>query len=498
MSTRPAVRHVALIALLVNSLLVVDARVAHSQQLIIDTAAIRGHTFFLSHDLLEGRGTGTPAADLAAIYIESACKALGLRPLGDSFIQTVPLERGRVLAETQLRIENGTQLLEFRYPEVGPALGVQASQADFRGPAVYVGPSDQIPTPVPGEVDLTGKVAFTLGVLQRGASYALAQRGAVGVVQLIPDAAEFRQISHRRDTRWLYHRDSTIRSSYWAPVPSIVAGPTATRAISRAVRASVGASPPVPLNFHVAFRLAAERHSILAKNVLCLLEGRPGSAADSLIVLAAHYDHLGIGPPDADGDSIYNGFSDNAAGVAVLLAVARAFRQTPAAALRHSVLFAFFGGEEMGLLGSDFYVANAPWTLGRTLAAITVDAGAPPAPPTSWELAGVDSTGLGSLAIRVAAARGWDVITSQPRPISDFYPFVRRGVSGMLIIPGSGPYEGLSVDSSLVLRKRWDRYHQPSDEWSPDFPFGGLRRYAEYVGLITLEMDQRGLERRDD
>ena len=64
----------------------------------------------------------------------------------------------------------------------------------------------------------------------------------------------------------------------------------------------------------------------------------------------------------------------------------------------------------------------------------------------------------------------------------------------MLIIPGAAPYEGLSEDSSAALRRRWDRYHQPSDEWAPDFPFAGMARYAEYAYLIARAVDSTSIQ----
>ena len=146
-------------------------------------------------------------------------------------------------------------------------------------------------------------------------------------------------------------------------------------------------------------------------------------------------------------------------------------------------------GEERGLLGSDHYVADPLWPLDRTLAVVNLDAGAPPAMPVSWRLAGVDSSGLGAAAIRVARDRGWEVATSPPRANSDYFPFHRAGIPAVFVIPGPAPYEGLTADSSAALRSRWDRYHQASDHWYPRFPFEGLRRYAEFALLILGEVD---------
>jgi Zn-dependent M28 family amino/carboxypeptidase len=213
-------------------------------------------------------------------------------------------------------------------------------------------------------------------------------------------------------------------------------------------------------------------------------------AKDTAIAFTAHYDHLGVGIPDARGDSIYNGFSDNAAGVAMLLAIGDALKRRVAGRPRHSILLLFFTGEEEGLLGSDYYVGHPLWPLARTRGVINLDAGAPPARPWTWRIAGGNANSwLGRLAQDVAADRGWSATTSAATPNSDYFPFHRSGVPAIFIVPGSAPYQGLTTDSSQALRRRWDHYHQSADEWAADFPFAGLGRYAEYAYLIGRALD---------
>jgi Zn-dependent M28 family amino/carboxypeptidase len=248
--------------------------------------------------------------------------------------------------------------------------------------------------------------------------------------------------------------------------------------------------PPQVLNARVAVSLDLGRRPIETDNVTCLLPGADTSRADTAIALTAHYDHLGTSTPNAEGDSIYNGFSDNAVGVAMLLAIAQHLTRPTTPPLEHSLLLLFFTGEERGLLGSDHYVAHPAWPLERTRAVVNLDAGAPPAPPGSWRLAGVDSTGVGAVALEAARARGWTVTTSPPSANSDYFPFHREGVPAVFIIPGPDPYDGLTADSTRSLRTHWDRYHQAGDHWFPDFPFGGLVRYAEYALLVVRAIDR--------
>src|SRR5690606_13490222 len=148
--------------------------------------------------------------------------------------------------------------------------------------------------------------------------------------------------------------------------------------------------------------------------------------------------------------------------------------------------FLFFTGEERGLLGSSFMAARPPVPLDRIAALINLDAGAPPAPPLNWRIAGGDASPLGRLAADVAARHGWQATLGAASPNSDHSPFLVRGVPSIFIIPGDH-WENVSTEQRDALRRRWDRYHQPGDHWHADFPFAGLERYASFARLIGIE-----------
>jgi hypothetical protein len=319
------------------------------------------------------------------------------------------------------------------------------------------------------------------------------------LLQLIPEGAPYQLYVRSRGATRLYHRDPTIRSSFLPAMPAVLAGPRVTRALLAGAVVDESARPVVqPLASTLRVHVESTRRPIEEANVACLLPGT-GTRRDTAIVLSAHYDHLGVSVPDERGDSIYNGFSDNAAGVAMVLGIGEALTRTETVELGYSLLLLFFTGEERGLLGSDYYVAHPLWPLRQTAAVINLDAGAPPAPPVSWRVAGIDSTdgtGLGALATRVAGDRGWLVVTSPARANSDYFPFHREGVPAIFIVPGAEPYEGMSADSSVALRQRWDHYHQPADHWSPAFPFVGLGRYATFALLMVRALDRDSRERR--
>lgn len=90
-------------------------------------------------------------------------------------------------------------------------------------------------------------------------------------------------------------------------------------------------------------------------NILCKIDGKN---PDEFVVIGAHYDHLGFDPA-LEGDNIYNGADDNASGVSAVLQLVKAFLATGVQPER-TVIFAFWDGEEKGLLGSEYFVQTFP------------------------------------------------------------------------------------------------------------------------------------------
>ena len=130
--------------------------------------------------------------------------------------------------------------------------------------------------------------------------------------------------------------------------------------------------------FTVAKQAPVAQHAhvggLRAKNVIGLLPGRDPVLRNETVIVGAHYDHLGLGgfgslDPDSTG-KVHNGADDNASGAAMLLRIAERLSQTPPA---RTVLFIAFSGEELGLLGSAYYVKEPIYQLTGTLAMINLD-----------------------------------------------------------------------------------------------------------------------------
>jgi Zn-dependent M28 family amino/carboxypeptidase len=300
--------------------------------------------------------------------------------------------------------------------------------------------------------------------------------------------------------------DSTIQSSVIPPLPAILAGPRMTTTLYQGLTGVTHGSwndayvnglaaglPPAQQirGWRVEVTVATKGTPRSTANVACLLPGR-GAAMDSALVITAHYDHLGTGTPDEQGDSVYNGFFDNATGVAMALAVGQWFSaERPAGrGLRHSLILLFPSGEEQGLLGADYFTAHPSWPLARITALFNFDANAPPGPPVAWRVAGVEEGALVQAVVQGAARRGWTTTVAPAAPGSDYFPFLQRGVPAVFFVPGDGTYEGMSITLSDSLRTGlWTHYHQATDEYATNFGFSGLQRYADFTRDLLLRVD---------
>lgn len=243
--------------------------------------------------------------------------------------------------------------------------------------------------------------------------------------------------------------------------------------------ARAGARPVFGASLLVPF-VTRERPGDTAYNVVGVLPDRTGSVAGDLVGLTAHLDHLGVGAPDARGDSIYNGFLDDAIGVGMVMEMARAYPLDPG---DRALLVMFFNLEEEGLLGSEALVArgDAAPLLGRLRLLIGVDAGSPAGEAMTWQLMGAVPSSEGSrIADSLARLRGWTTTSSPPRPISDVFPFSRHGVPILFPIPGS-VWRGYSAAARDRSMAEFDHYHQPGDQWRAEFPLVGTRAFVGWL-----------------
>jgi hypothetical protein len=187
-------------------------------------------------------------------------------------------------------------------------------------------------------------------------------------------------------------------------------------------------------------------------NVVGMLPGSDPSLRDEVVVVGAHFDHVGM-RQHPSGDSIFNGADDDASGVIALIEIARAL-QTGRAPAR-SVLFVAFTGEEVGLLGTNYYLAYPIVPLERTVAQLQIEMiGRPDSlaggPGKAW-LTGYERSTMGDML----AANGVPIV-ADPRPDQRFFFRSDNIAFAYLGIPAH-------TLSSFGLH---EDYHQPSDDAS--------------------------------
>jgi hypothetical protein len=213
-----------------------------------------------------------------------------------------------------------------------------------------------------------------------------------------------------------------------------------------------------------------------SRNVVALLEGTDPALRDEIIVVGAHYDHLGRGEigslaPDQPG-AIHNGADDNASGVAALLRAATLLAEDPPA---RSVLFLAFTGEESGLLGSAHFVRDPTIPLGGVRAMLNLDM--------------VGRLGDGPLIVYgVETAAEWRALLESES--------ARTGVPMALRPEGYGPSDHTSFYTSDIpvlhfFTNTHADYHRPSDEWDR-IDAAGLERVAALVGGIAADLAGSG------
>jgi hypothetical protein len=216
--------------------------------------------------------------------------------------------------------------------------------------------------------------------------------------------------------------------------------------------------------------------NIVSHNVLGKVEGTVHP--DQTIFYTAHWDHLGVGVPDARGDRIYNGAIDNADGVASILEIGRQFAQGPAP--QRTVIIMSVTAEEKNLLGTEYYASHPLYPLSKTVADINIDALSGSGPARDISVSGDSKGELQDLLVALAQKQG-RYFTPDPDPEaghffrSDHFPFAKRGVPALSIESGQDLYDGgVAVGKAKKVAYVTFRYHQPADEWDTSLNFQGM------------------------
>jgi hypothetical protein len=453
------------------------------------------HVKFLADDSLEGRNTGSEGHRKAAEYVATAFKNVGLTPAGsDGYFQPVALNTREIdEAHSSLTLVRKT----------GPeklTLGVDANIALRVDPApavdadlVFAGYGLAIPEAHHDDfkgLEVRGKVVVYLSGAPPSISPPLAAhmqspRERSALLNRL-GAIGFASIANPKhmDIPWERATLARFLPSMTLADPSLDDSRGQRIAISvnpahadkwflgsghtfQEILAAADGNQPLPhfaLPTALKARVAVKRSNVESQNIVAVLPGNDPHLKDQYVVCTAHLDHLGIGKP-INGDAIYNGAMDNAAGVASMIEIADALKRS-GTKLRRSVLFVVVTGEEKGLLGSKFF-ANFPTVNGDQIVAdINVDMFLPIFPLKSLTIYGLNESDLGADAADVARSLGVRP-DSDPEPTrnlfirSDQYSFIRRGIPSLALKIG---FDRGSPEEQLAKNWLKERYHAPSDD----------------------------------
>jgi Zn-dependent M28 family amino/carboxypeptidase len=258
--------------------------------------------------------------------------------------------------------------------------------------------------------------------------------------------------------------------------------------------ALVDQDKPLP-SFVLRARLKAttrvERGEVESQNVVGVLRGSDPTRRNEYVVLSAHLDHVGVGEP-INGDKIYNGAMDNAAGIAAILEVARQLRESKTKPAR-SILFIAVTGEEKGELGSKYFAAHPTVPRAAIVANVNTDMFLPLFPLKMLMVLGLDESDLGG-DIRATAKALGITVQADPEPQrnrftrSDQYSFIRFGIPALAMKVG---YEANTPEAAIAAKWTAERYHAPSDDLNQPVDVAAAEKYVEVVRDLAVRIANR-------
>ncbi|GAA0640405.1 M28 family peptidase [Brevundimonas lenta] len=472
-----------------------------------DPALLNEHTRVLASDEFEGRGVATPGEQKTVDYVVEQFRALGLEPGGPDgqWVQSAKLSRTQQAGPATIVARTPAGEMELRR---GPDVLVASDQPLERitvtdAPVVFVGYGVDAPERNWDDfkgMDLKGKILLVIvndpdfgapeghPVAGRFDGNAMtfygrwtykfqeaAAQGAAGVLVIhdTPGAGYGWSVLEGSSTA----PDFDIVRQDWAaervPAQGWIQGEAAERLIRSAgldyaalrEQARTEEFRPVVLpGVTMSIDFGQTHDNIESRNILARIPG--SERPDETVLYGAHWDAYGRATPVGD-DDIYNGAVDNATGVAAMIELARMFKE--GAPPERSVVFGIWTAEEAGLLGAEYYAANPVWPLETTVANLNMDSllpGTEVSPQIVVMGAGKSQTD--AWVGRRATEQG-RVLIPDPAPQaggfyrSDHFPLARRGVPALFAAAGFTGHNEASRDYVQ------NRYHKPSDEWTPEW-----------------------------
>jgi len=483
-----------------------------------DAQRLSDHVKVLASDAFEGRGPATAGETKAVAYIIAQMKAAGLQPGGDlvngrrGWTQDVPLLRSSIEGTPRLSFDvagreqalaqgeqiavraalTGARQVSIKdAPLVFVGYGVKAPErnwddfkgVDLHGKIMVVLVND--PDYETGQGDFGGKAMTYYGRWTYKYEEA-ARQGAAGVLVIHetgPASYGWNTVKNS-NTNQMFDIVRKDPAAAHTPMEGWIQRDVAVE-LFRASGLDFEALKkqaqgrdfrPVPLKASFSADYAVDSKVITSHNVVGRVVG--ARHPDETLIYSAHWDHLGVGRADARGDRIYNGAVDNATGVAALIEMGRAFASGPKP--DRSIVFLAVTAEEKGLLGSEYYAANPLYPLGKTVGVLNTDSLGVNGPARNFSISGAAKLGLLDDLVAEGRRRGRSFMP-EPHPEaggfyrSDHFPMAKRGVPAVSFESGNDLVKGGTARGEALAKAYTEqRYHQPADEWSPDWDLSGM------------------------
>ncbi len=488
------------------------------------------HIRVLSSDAYEGRLPGTPGEEKSVAYVISQIQAIGLQPgtpTGD-FVQKIPLygirSQGTIVIAANSKdipLSSGADfVLWSTLPDkrievrdsglVFAGYGVVAPEyrwddyagMDVTGKTVMVITGDP-PVADPRDATKLDKQIFLGSALtiygRTGTKLETAFAHGAAAVVLVPPSRPARSVWENYARENMILRDGNERKQVKAAAlvtaekAAVVFAATGNDFEKARAAAAAPGFRAVALAARITIRVSNEVRSFESRNVLAKIEGSDPVLKNELVFYSAHWDHHG-----REGERIFHGASDNAAGTAGVLELARAFRSLNPAPKR-TVIFLWPTAEEKGLLGAHHYVTHPLYPLTSTVANINLDYF------TNWgwgrtrdfSIVGIGNSTLDDLTAEAVERQG-RVLTGDTAPElgfyfrSDHYEFARAGVPSLETSPG---IEYVAKPAGFGETKRAEYiaedYHNASDVIKPDWDLRGAIEDLQILLEVGYRVAQR-------
>jgi len=323
------------------------------------------HFRYLASDELKGRDAMRSEIDVAARYIAEQFLRYGAKEIqdADGYYQHVPLKSSVPPSFGELKLGENTFVhgedmlvldgdeLSGSYPMIVAGHGLEADLEgkDIEGKilVVRVGAPDRM---TPSELFAAGREKLALAK----------SKGAIGVIELynLPTTPWNLLVNYLNRAQLTIDNSPEEQES----IPYIW-----VKDLSNELIASIdqGEIPDAGIEIQ-----GTANRKISGKNVVAYIEGTDATLKNEFLMLSAHYDHVGVGPPNAEGDSIFNGARDNAVGTVAIINAAKYFAENPP---KRSILLCAWTAEEKGLLGSAYFAENPLLPLDKVIYNLNID-----------------------------------------------------------------------------------------------------------------------------